>query len=259
MSPTVVVLIVLEALFMIGLPIVAIALLRRRWHLPWSLALAGAATFLASQVAHIPANNLLNLAFGLQGRTLIVQAVVLGLSAGVFEEVARYLSYRYWQKQARSWREATLFGLGHGGVESILVGLLAALTLVNMIAIINAEDPAALGLPEGAMAQVREFWAMPWYLPVLASFERVVAIVLHVGLSTLVVLSFHRRSLWSLAAAIFYHALADAVAIYTAQTWGAVAAEGALAVLGVLSLGLLWLTHRDLQDASIAQNAQNGV
>ncbi|MGC9349976.1 MAG: YhfC family glutamic-type intramembrane protease [Anaerolineae bacterium] len=254
MSTTVVALVVLEIFFMIGLPIVATVLLRRRWTLPWSLVLAGAATFLGSQVAHIPANSLLNLAFGLQGRTLIAQAVALGLSAGVFEEVARYISYRYWQKDARSWQEATLFGLGHGGVESILIGLLVGLTLVNMIALINVEDPAALGLPEGAMAQVENFWAMPWYFPLLAAFERVMAMVLHLGLSTLVVLCFHRNSLWPLAAAVLWHAAADAIAVYVAQSWGSVAAEGALAVVGLLSVGLLWLTHQTLQNTVLMRD-----
>ena len=249
MSTTVLALVVFEIVFMIGLPVVAVILSRRRRQLPWSLALAGGATFLGSQVAHIPANNLLNLAFRLQERTLIVQAVALGLSAGVFEEVARYVSYRYWQKDARSWREATFFGLGHGGIESMLTGLLVALTLVSMIALADVQNPADLGLPEGTMAQVEDFWAMPWYLPLLAAFERVMALLLHVGLSTLVVLCFHRHSLWPLAAAVLWHALANAVAVYAAQTWGAVAAEGSLAVVGLLNLGLLRLTHRALQAA----------
>jgi uncharacterized membrane protein YhfC len=253
MSTTVVVLVVLEVLFMIGLPVVATLLLRRRWSLPWSLALAGAATFIGSQVAHIPSNSLLNLAFGLQDRRLIVQAVALGLSAGVFEEIARYVSYRYWQKDARSWREATLFGLGHGGVESMLTGLLVGLTLINMIALINVEDPATLGLPEGTMTQVEGFWAMPWYLPVLAAFERVMAMVLHLGLSTLVVLCFHLSSLWPLAAAVLWHAAADGVAVYAAQTWGPVAAEGSLAVIGLLTVGLLVLTNRTLQRPQSSQ------
>ncbi len=59
------------------------------------LALAGAATFVASQILHIPANSVLGRIFPMAEQSLIVQAIVLGLSAGIFEEVARYLIYRF--------------------------------------------------------------------------------------------------------------------------------------------------------------------
>jgi uncharacterized membrane protein YhfC len=243
--------VVLEVILMVGLPVVAVLLVSRRWSLALPLALAGAATFIGSQILHIPANSALARVFNLQARPLLTQAIVLGLSAGVFEEVARYLVYRYWQKDARSWREAIFFGLGHGGIESIMLGGLVGLTLLNMVVIARVDNPALLGLPEAALAQVTEFWSMPLYLPLLAAAERVMAMVLHMSLSVLVLLCFHKGHLWPLVAAILWHALANAVAVYTAQTWGAVAAEGALAVVALLSVVLLWLTRRTLSQASM--------
>jgi len=250
MSSTIVALVVTEVILMIAIPIVAILVLRKRWALVMRLALAGAATFVASQILHIPANSLLGRVFPIAEQPLIVQAIVLGLSAGIFEEVARYLVYRFWQKDARTWREAVFFGLGHGGIESILTGLLAALTLVNVIAISQVQDPTTLGLSEEtvatAMAQVDEYWSMHVYLPVLAVAERVMALILHISLSTLVALSFRVNSIWPVLAAILWHATANAVAVTVAQTWGAVAAEGALAIVALLSIVILWRTRQAL-------------
>lgn len=248
LSVPILVLIIVEIILMIGLPIAAVLILRRRWALPLSLAVAGAVTFVASQVLHIPANNLiLGQLLDLQSRPVIVQAIALGLSAGLFEEIVRYVVYRFWRRDARSWREASFFGLGHGGIESIFTGTLVALGLVNVIIITLMEDPAAMGIPAEVLQEVAAFWEIPFYLPLLAVAERVMAMILHISLSTLVVLCFRWQTLWPLPVAILWHAIADAVAVYVAATWGNVAAEGALAVITLGSLGILWLTYRALQ------------
>lgn len=253
LSTPLLILMSLEVIVMIGLPIAAILLLRRRWGLPLSLALAGAATFILSQVLHIPATAyIFGSLFPLQFYPLIVQAIALGLSAGLFEEIARYLVYRFWRKEARSWREGVFFGLGHGGVEAILTGLLVAVTLINVVIVTTAEDPAALGIPESALQQVEEFWALPLYMPLLAVAERIMALILHMSLSTLVLLSVvgdgtrRRPPLWPLFAAILWHAFGNAVAVYVHQSWGPIAVEGALFVIALLSIGILWLTYQKL-------------
>lgn len=250
MSSTIVALVALEIALMIAIPIAAVLLVKKRWSMVMRLALAGAATFVASQILHIPANSVLARALNMEAQPLIFQTIVLGLSAGVFEEVARYLVYRFWQKDARSWREAVFFGLGHGGIETILTALLTGLTLVNVIAFTRVADPAALGLGEEILAtaqeQVESYWSMPLYMPALAVAERAMALILHVSLSTLVALSFRVRHLWPVLVAILWHAIANAVAVYANQTWGPVVAESLLAVVALLSVGILWRTRRML-------------
>lgn len=246
MSVTVLVVVILEVVLIIGIPITAVLLLRRKWGLPLSIALAGAVTFVGSQLAHIPANSALASAFNMQDQPLIIQSIVLGLSAGVFEEVARYIVYRFWQKDVRSWKESVFFGLGHGGIEAILIGTVVILTLVNMVAIANAEDPAALGLTEENLAQIEEFWAMPLYTPALAVFERIAALTLHISLATVVALCFSKKTIWPLFVAIIWHAIADGIAVYFSQTWGTAAAEGGLAIVALASIGILQLTRKAL-------------
>src|SRR5699024_12800015 len=50
----------------------------------------------------------------------IQYAIVLGFSAALFEEGARYLAMRYLMKQ-RDWRSGFLFGAGHGGIEALII------------------------------------------------------------------------------------------------------------------------------------------
>jgi len=47
-----------------------------------------------------------------------------GLSAGLFEETGRFLGFRYLLKDKLSWQNGVAFGIGHGGIEAlVLVGL----------------------------------------------------------------------------------------------------------------------------------------
>lgn len=251
MSTAVIVLVGLEVVLMIAVPALMVYWLGRRWTLPWRLALAGGVTFVGSQVLHLPANSVLGMTLNMSSRPLLVQAIVLGLSAGVFEEVARYVVYRFWQKDARSWEEAIYFGLGHGGMESALIGLLVALTLVNMVVIARAPDPTALGLPEGALEQITDFWSMPLYMPMLAVAERLMALVFHMALSAVVVLCFARRRVWPLLVAILWHATVDSLTVYAGQTWGPVAVEGVLALLTLPNVGVIMLMRRVLERRNV--------
>jgi len=244
----------IEIAVMLGAPVALGVFLWRRWRLPWMLFFAGAVTFIASQVVHLPLNYGLTVLFRLdwipkppEAWQLPFNATVLGLTAGLCEETARYLVYRFWQKDARTWRQALMFGAGHGGVESVITGLLVGVTFVSMAAL-RGMDVTEMGLPADQAAeaarQVTEFWVMPAYMPLLAAAERLMAILLHLSLAALVMQVFMRQRLWPLWAAIGWHALVNAVAVYANGTWGAVAAEASLAVLSLGSVGILWATRR---------------
>lgn len=71
-----------------------------------------------SQVLHIP------LVFGmnsfLQTLLLLASAILLGFPAGVFEDTARCILFKFTLKNTRSWTEGILVGLGHGAIEAML-------------------------------------------------------------------------------------------------------------------------------------------
>ncbi|HEX7974960.1 MAG TPA: YhfC family glutamic-type intramembrane protease, partial [Anaerolineales bacterium] len=151
----------LNFILMISLGIGVGAFLARRFGLGWRLWWLGAATFVFSQVFHIPFNSLLNLLVrqgvlpwpAIRSQALLASAIVGGLSAGVFEEVSRYLVLRFWVKDARSWRKGVLYGAGHGGMEAILLGLLAAYGYLQLMALRGVELSKVVPAAQLALAQ----------------------------------------------------------------------------------------------------------
>ncbi len=239
----------LNALLMILLPMAIIVWVQRRWSLPWKLLGVGALTFVGSQVVRLP----LLLGLGWLMSTLWpdfprewampFNVVVLSLSAGLFEEGARYVGYRWLAPEARTWPQAMGLGAGHGGIEAILLGVLTAFTLAQMF-ILRTTDLSTLPIPAEQLAtlttQVEAFWSAAWYLSLLGAVERGFALVLHISLSVMVMqvlVRGQRRWLWL---AVLWHGLANMVGVGVLQAAGPLAAEGALAVVAALSLVILW-------------------
>ncbi len=241
---------------MIAMPIALGIFLVRRTRQRWKLFLVGAVIFVASQVLHIPFNLIaLNpileqLGFGDGGFNagLVVGALFLGLSAGLFEEIARWLGLRYWIKEARSWNSSLMYGAGWGGIEAILLGLVVLWALTQ--ALLYQQGLLQSLIPAEQLALVDEQFAAYWDTPLLFSLlgaaERSFALMLHLSLSVMVMRSFtHNNRLW-LVAAIAWHAFVDAAAVVAITQISAVATEAIVAVMGGISLAILFrLKERD--------------
>jgi uncharacterized membrane protein YhfC len=240
----------LNALLMMGMPIGLGMWLARKTKAPWLLFGIGAMTFIGSQVVHLPLNAGLTLLFkaiwpSAQPRWWHIpfNAVVLGLTAGLCEETARYVSYRWLAKKARYWRDALMLGAGHGGIEAILLGGYVALTFVNMV-ILRQMDWATVGLTGDALAKaqrdVATFWSAPAYLVLLGAVERLFALTVHVSLSVMVLQVFTRRNRGWLVAAIGYHLLTDAVAVFGSQLhWLPLVIEAVIGMFALVSLAII--------------------
>lgn len=241
---------ILGILGMILLPILLGFWLTRKFKLTWKLLFAGALTFIASQILHIPFLQVLTAMFN-NGTlpsppaawTTAFNAVLLGLLAGIFEETARYVLFKFILKKSRTWEEGVLVGAGHGGVEAIILGVIGVLTVVNMVIMRNA-DLSAMGISADQLAlanqQVAAFWSSPAYTGLLGLAERVFAVCLHLSLSVMVLYSVaYRKPIWFWLA-MLWHAFVDAAAVYLMPGIGAVAVEGVVAVMAIVSLGILF-------------------
>ncbi len=233
---------VVSFLGMILLPILLWIIFTRKHSLSWKLVLAGGLTFIASQILHIPL--VLGLNKFLQSASLLVTAIVLGLLAGIFEETARYILFKFILKKSRSWKEGALVGLGHGGTEAILIGISVALTLVNMIAYKNIDLSTVPSIPpeqlELAKQQVEAFWSAQPYVALLGFFERIFAMCLHVSLSLMVLYGLAKKQAIWFWLALLWHAFVDAVAVYVGQTVGVLQTEGLIAIFAVISLWIVF-------------------
>lgn len=238
----------LNALLMIALPIAVWMRLTRAGRDDWGLIGAGALTFIASQVLHLPFNHYVLSGFlerfNLQpssGWNLALWALLLGLSAGLFEELSRLLVFWRWRPSRKNRRSALALGAGHGGIEAVLVGIISLLTLYSMVTYRNADlsslvSPAELPL---AAAQVSAYWGAPWHLVLLGALERGLALCLHLALSVLVFQTLRRRQLRWVLAAIAWHSAANAVAVFANLTWGPYAAEGLLVGFALASVAII--------------------
>jgi uncharacterized membrane protein YhfC len=242
----------LNGLLMIAIPLGLAIFLTRRWKAGWGLWGIGAVTFILSQVGHIPFNLLVQklmerpLIYWPQAAQTAFWAVFGGLSAGVFEEGARYLALRFWARGARSWRSGVLFGAGHGGAEAILIGFLALATYFFML-IYRQADLATI-VPasqlEAARQQLQAYWSVPWYASLLGALERVFALACQVAMAVMVMQVFIRRNWLWLGLAVLYHAAIDGVAVVGMATLGMYWTEALVSVFALASLVIIFALRR---------------
>ncbi len=209
---------------MIGIPVVAALWVYKRGKEGFRPIWIGAAAFILSQVGHIPFNQFLMIpgltALGVDvaaqsGISLWVLGVAAGLSAGVFEEMTRFLVLKFWLKKNPHTLLPLKYGIGHGGVESLMVGILALIALVQVF-VLRGEGVVAALSPEQASlvsSQLEAYWAVPWHHTLLGAMERISAMAFHIGASILVYKSVRTKNPIYLVIAILGHTLLDAFAV----------------------------------------------
>ncbi len=238
----------LNGFLMIAMPLGLAIYLTRAWKLSWRFWLVGAAVFILSQVGHIPFNYGVGLLINPTALTwpktaqTIFSAVFLGLSAGLFEELARYAMFRWWLKDARSWRKAVLAGAGHGGVEAIILGVLVFLAFIQLAAYRNIDLSTVVPAAqlELAKAQVADYWSASWYTTLLGALERLFTIPVQITFSVIVLQTFIRKQGFWLWLAVLYHAVIDAVAVLAVPSLGIYWTEALMAGFSLLSLVFLF-------------------
>lgn len=240
----------LNGLLMIAMPVGLAFYLTRKFEQGWRLFWIGAATFIFSQVLHLPFNAMVSPAFNQFGfialpvmvQTLI-NAVFLGLSAGLFEELSRYGMYRWIAKDARSWGRGLLAGAGHGGAEAMILGVLVLYAYIQYVSLRYAD--LAVILPNvqlaAAQAQITAYWTIPWYLSLLGALERLFAIPVQLACSLLVLQTFTRKQFWWVGLAVLYHALVDGVSVIALEIKiTALGIEGIIGIFAIASVAIIY-------------------
>lgn len=222
-------------------------LLRRRSKVPWYIFCVGILTFLGAQVLHLPLNRLLAeigiLPTGAtEGRSLIQMAAVLGLTAGLTEELSRVVGYAI-VKKARRFEDGIMMGLGHGGIEAMILSALTIASVASLTFLIESGTMPADLSPEQSAALNRqlEMISSAPIATLLPASERVIALAIQVSLSVMVLQAFVRRNWLYVVAAILLHAALDFVAVigvnYIDSFW---ILEGLLALFAIPLLVWLW-------------------
>ena len=169
----------------------------------------------------------------------LVYGLGLALTAALFELMGRLMAARL-LKNKLTFRRSLAAGMGHGGIESILIVGIAYITNLYYISLIQSGEFDSL-LPllsqvEGAAEQMetmrQALITTPWWMFLLAGLERLLTMVCHAGLSLLVCYSLHwgkalKGSLLCLAA----HTVIDSAASVTLFVGQGLSQAGAYAII----------------------------
>lgn len=238
---------VLTLLICLALPIGGMLVLFRR-RLPdgtrrhpgiWRAFGVGALAFFLSQVLiRLPLLNFVVPGLPEPARGVLLHPASLSFSAGLFEETARLVLMVLLLKGFHRFVDGVAFGLGHGGLEAVLLVGMTQVANLSLALLVNSggwDSVAGTMPPEAADALHAQLVdASPW-LFLMAGLERIFAVVLHIGCSLIVLWGVHRgRRLLAWAAAVLLHGATNWVAVETLTRFSPWAAEAALAVVAVL-------------------------
>ena len=252
---------VVTTVFVIAYPLVLGVIVRKKLAVGWKYFWFGALVFLVFQIlTRGPIVTVLQttvLAHLLRTSTTFVWIwlVILAITAGLFEEGGRYIGYRlFMRREPKTWSKAVMFGLGHGGFESmLLIGGPLVLTLINIIILstINV-NTLSISQKDLIIQQFAAINAQPLWFPLLTAWERLWTIPVHLALAVMVLQVFRRQRIAWLFLAILFHALTDFLAIAILQVLGKsinayLLSEGCLFVIGLISLWII-LRLRELEE-----------
>ncbi|VVB81662.1 Uncharacterised protein [uncultured archaeon] len=113
--------VVITSLFTIVFPFVLIFWFFKTYKKSWKLVGIGAGLY-ALLYAILSVIIIANLEL-FDFFTIFLAGVIPGVFAGFLEEILRMFSWRYLLKKYVNWENAVLFGIGWGGIESILDGI----------------------------------------------------------------------------------------------------------------------------------------
>jgi uncharacterized membrane protein YhfC len=236
------------------LPVLLGFIAKRCLHVGWRYFAYGMLIFFLFQVVtRVPVIQFLQAAGSavLRPASLLFWAWVFftSLTAGICEEVGRWIGYRWLiREQERTWPVAVMYGLGHAGLESML--LVAGLSAVSLIGLLSltAADLSQLSDERrtAVTTQLVILAAQPGWFPLLGAWERACTIVIHVCLSVMVLQVFRRRTMTWLWLAIAAHTFVNLVAtglltvLGPARTSSAVMTEFIIGLLAVVAAWVAW-------------------
>ncbi len=181
-----------------------------------------------------------------------------GLAAGIFEETGRLFAMKVLLKKQHDDRHtALMYGIGHGGMESILVVGISSVNNIIYSAMINAGQTNMLlsQVPEEAHEQLQNAFDQliesPSGLFLLSGWERITAIFLHLALSSLVWIAVVKHKPVMFPLAVFLHAGFDALCVLIKDQVNYVVLElmlSAVTILIVFLARLIWKRIFHAQD-----------
>ena len=158
--------------------------------------------------------------------------VIYGICmAALFEETARLIFFKWLNKKREmEGSDALAYGLGHGGLELLYLGMGSLISLLILFSLLESSNPDLANLlPQNTLETVQSLSGWQVYL---LGVERVLALVMQIGLSFWVYQAVRQKKWIYLVAAYGLHALFDLAPSLSQVGWlsNPLLVEGLLAV-----------------------------
>jgi len=261
---------IISILICFGVPLILIIVFKKKAGSSIRSVLTGAITFILfalilEQVSHLiflvidwPVSRFIN-------AMPFAYAIYGALAAGLFEETGRFVAMSTVLKKQNNRGTALGYGIGHGGIEAILIGGLSAVSTLVLLLSVNASGMAGYlaTLPsqtaDAMSATILSLYSTSGFMFLVMGLERLVAMALQLGLSVLVFTAVkNKKYRYLFPVAILIHVLADFPAalyqkgvitnVYLIEGWAAILAifTGVIAIKLYKSI----LTENDQLDTT---------
>ncbi len=241
-----------SVLVSVGLPVFLMLYWRKRTKARVQLFFIGGLIFILSamvleQMCHM-------LVFGLAGdmlqKNFLLTALYGGLAAAVFEETGRFFAAKILIKHKRFTMDndgALMYGIGHGGAESILLVGIANINNLTTSVMLNSGSLAAQveelegSVKTQALQNIQQLLSTPASLFYMAGIERVFAVILQTALTALVYLGVKHAKKQMVLLAYLGHFLVDFLVVALSGKLNILAAECLVAALTAAVAGAAFL------------------
>lgn len=226
---------IITILISFALPIGLLVYFRKKDRISFRPIIIGALTFIIfSQVLekimhlYVINNNLITNPW--------VFAIYGALAAGVFEEIGRFVSYKLFLKNNRKWKDGLAFGIGHGGIEAILIAGIMNIQYIVFSNLINTgmlETTLSGKVPADALSSLSQLLinTSP-VMFLMGGVERIAATAIQIALSIVVLYAVRYRKYIYIVLAILIHAAIDfPAAMYQMQKLNIWVVEGMLVLI----------------------------
>ena len=130
--------------------------------------------------------------------------------AGIFEETARFISFKILKKKYEGIGTGLAYGVGHGGIEAVIIVGVSMITNIVFSIIANTGNMEAItGVLQGrALEQITLLQATSPHLFLIGGIERIFAMSIQISLSIIVFYSVYgKNKLWLYPFSVILHAI----------------------------------------------------
>ena len=161
-------------------------------------------------------------------KTSMIITIIGLISPGLFEETGRYICLNYLLKKNKLKNISVCYGIGHGGIESIFVGLASLSYLFTKDILIE----------KGVLKESITFLDC-----LMGALERISAVIIHISLSVIVYKAVKEKIIYYYIFSIIYHDFVDFFAFLKAKNYITSIFIVEL-IVGILALSIGFYSYR---------------